>query len=293
MCSKHDLKISALGHSAAIILKNSYDHDVHNTSYYSIKPEIYLCLTDTLYSPRTRASGSLEHSRKTIWMASSAGILQKSPPKNEAQIFVFTARTGGLKGALATHSWLVLKPLGSNSYDRYDVVGWGSPVRKNAYDADGHWYSNKPVITYQVVGKKAQELLPQLENANANYPWRKHGDYTLWPGPNSNTFVANVLQQVPKLAAFTPSTAVGRDFPADGKWIRRRKDGAVFATLGGYFGFVFGGGIGLEVNFLGLVAGANPSAGEVKIPTFGAISLPKWVVTSSDHRGFATYKVIV
>jgi hypothetical protein len=209
--------------------------------------------------------------RQATW--SSAGILDQSPPKNEAQIYVFTARTGGLKGALATHSWLVLKPLGASSYDRYDVVGWGSPVRKNAYDADGHWYSNTPEISYQVVGLKAHELLPQVERAIAYYRWQKHGDYTLWPGPNSNTFVANVLQQVPSLSAFTPTTAVGRDFPADGKWIGRRKDGAVFATLGGYLGLVFGGGVGLEVNFLGLVAGINPNARQVLIPTFGAVTL--------------------
>jgi hypothetical protein len=40
--------------------------------------------------------------RQATW--SSAGILDQSPPKNEVQIYVFTARTGGLKGALATHS---------------------------------------------------------------------------------------------------------------------------------------------------------------------------------------------
>lgn len=206
--------------------------------------------------------------RQATW--SSAGILPQSPPADEAAVYVLNARTGGLKGAFATHSWLVLKPLGARRYDRYDVVGWGTPVRKNAYDADGHWYSNKPVIEHQVFGAKAEQLLPQIEKAIADYPWRERGDYTLWPGPNSNTFVANVLSKVPDLAASTPSTAVGRDFPADGRWIGRRQNGALFATLGGYLGIVFGGSVGLEINFLGLVAGVNPDAGEVSIPAFGA-----------------------
>lgn len=206
--------------------------------------------------------------RQANW--SSAGILSKKPVVNDAEVYVFTARTGGLKGAFATHSWLVLKPKGARRYDRYDVVGWGRPVRKNAYDADGHWYSNKPVINHHIVGEKAELLLPQVEKAIANYRWREQGDYILWPGPNSNTFVANVLRQVPELAAFTPSTAVGRDFPADGRWIGQRNDGALFATLGGYFGIVVGGGKGLEINFLGLVAGINPMAGQVLIPAFGA-----------------------
>lgn len=206
--------------------------------------------------------------RQANW--SSAGILPQKPVVNEAEIYVFTARTGGLKGALATHSWLVLKPKGARRYDRYDVVGWGRPVRKNGYDADGHWYSNRPVINYQITGEKAELLLPQVEQAIDNYRWREQGDYILWPGPNSNTFVASVLRQVPELAASTPGTAVGRDFPDDGRWLGRRKDGALFATIGGYLGVVVGGGKGFEINFLGLVAGINPNAREVLIPAFGA-----------------------
>lgn len=207
--------------------------------------------------------------RQANW--SSAGILPKKPA-NEAAVYVMTARTGGLKGAFATHSWLVLKPKGASRYDRYDVVGWGSPLRKNAYDADGHWYSNKPVVNHQIVGQEAEQLLPQLEKAIGNYRWRERGDYTLWPGPNSNTFVASILRQIPQLAASTPSTAVGRDFPSDGRWIGRRKNGALFATLGGYLGVVVGGGKGVEINFLGLVAGINLNAREVLIPAFGAFS---------------------
>lgn len=211
--------------------------------------------------------------RQATW--SSAGILPLTPSPDEATIYVMTARTGGIKGAFATHSWLVLKPLGASTYDRYDVVGWGNPVRKNAYDADGHWYSNKPMISYRLTGKKAELLLPQVEKAIAAYRWRKRGDYTIWPGPNSNTFVASVLGQIPGLAAATPSTAIGRDFPVDGRWIGRRKNGALFATLGGYFGVVAGGGRGLEINFLGLVAGINPGALEVAIPAFGALRFPE------------------
>ena len=80
---------------------------------------------------------------------SSAGILER-PKLDDARVIVFAARTGGLKGAFATHSWIVLKSPGATRYDRYDVVGWGKPVRKNAYDADGRWYSNEPKIQFEV-----------------------------------------------------------------------------------------------------------------------------------------------
>ena len=80
---------------------------------------------------------------------SSAGILER-PKLDDARVIVFAARTGGLKGAFATHSWIVLKKPRATRYDRYDVVGWGKPVRKNAYDADGRWYSNEPKIQFEV-----------------------------------------------------------------------------------------------------------------------------------------------
>ncbi len=199
---------------------------------------------------------------------SSAGIISRKPPVNDARVYVMSARTGGLKGAFATHSWIVLKKPGARGYDRYDVVGWGTPVRHNAYDADGRWYSNLPVIQYTASGQEAAQLIPKIEKAIANYRWRQRGDYTLWPGPNSNTFVASIIRAVPGFDAQTPSTAVGRDFPEDGRWLASSK-GAWRATLGGYAGLVIGSSEGLELNFLGLVAGINPLAGEIKVPAFG------------------------
>ena len=42
------------------------------------------------------------------------------------------------------------------------------------------------------------------------YPWA--GEYTMWPGPNSNTFTAWVLRAVPELEADLPPTAIGKDY---------------------------------------------------------------------------------
>lgn len=203
---------------------------------------------------------------------SSSGILP-APELNDAAAYVLTARTGGLKGALATHSWIVLKKPGRMEYDRYDVVGWGKPVRKNAYPADGRWYSNDPRVHYKISGIDARARIGKIEAAIAAYRWRKRGDYILWPGPNSNTFVASILNAVPGFDTAMPATAVGRDFPVDGKWLSTTKNGAWRATLAGYAGIVIGRNEGLEINFLGLVVGINPANWEVKIPAFGAFHL--------------------
>ncbi|MEM9732563.1 MAG: DUF3750 domain-containing protein [Pseudomonadota bacterium] len=202
---------------------------------------------------------------------SSADIFPKQPAVEEAGIWVMSARTGGLKGAFATHSWLVLKKPGQAQYDRYDVVGWGRPVRHNGYAPDAHWYSNAPRIDHHISGTTATALIPAVQKAITTYRWREYGDYTLWPGPNSNTFVASVLHQVPKLAVAPPATAVGRDFPWDGRWAGRRQDGAWFVSLLGYAGANIGGRAGFELHFLGLVTGVTAALDGVKLPGFGTL----------------------
>lgn len=201
------------------------------------------------------------------------------PEVDAAGVYIMTARTGGMKGAVSSHSWIVLKKPGRRSFDRYDVVGWGNPIRKNAYAADALWYSNQPEVHYVVRGAEARALIPKIEQAIAAYPWRRRGDYKLWPGPNSNTFVAGVIDAVPGLDVRLPPTAVGRDYPTDGKWVRRNAEDGLRISLAGYAGLRLGGQRGFEINVFGLVAGFDPSRHEVKIPGFGALKL--WTPTPS------------
>lgn len=204
---------------------------------------------------------------------SSAGILPEASADKPAKIYVFSARTGGIKGAFATHSWLVLKPENASRYDRYDVVGWGRPVRRNGYDADARWYSNTPRIVTLIEGDRAAALIPRVEQAIAGYRWQNYGDYMIWPGPNSNTFVASIIRAVDGFDARTPPTAVGRDYPDNGNWVHIDPSGSLRLTAGGYAGLVVGLKDGLELNFLGLVAGINPAKMEIKIPGFGSFRL--------------------
>jgi hypothetical protein len=216
------------------------------------------------------AHGGPSSWRDADW--SSAGILPSPESMQEATIRVYSARTGGWKGAIATHSWLVVKRQGAPAYDRYDVVGWGNPVRKNDYPPDGRWYSNEPQLTFSLDGPLAQKLIPRLEAAIASYRWSKPGDYAIWPGPNSNTFVATVLAALPELDARLPSTAVGRDYPADGRWFALTSSGGVRLSAGGYLGLVAGSKEGIELNFLGLVAGIDVLNPGLEIPGFGRIA---------------------
>lgn len=203
---------------------------------------------------------------------SSAGILSK-PAVSDATVLIYSARTGGLKGAFSTHSWIVLKRPGEAHYERFDVVGWGRPVRRNGWAADARWYSNDPVAVFEAKGAQARALLPKIDAAIRDYQWSAYGDYTIWPGPNSNTFVASIIRAVPGLDIALPSTAVGRDFPEDGRWFRRASTGDWHLSLGGFAGVVAGPVSGFELNFLGLVVGYDPRQARLKIPAFGAVDL--------------------
>ena len=204
---------------------------------------------------------------------SSAGILPPARAEPEASIRVLAARTGGLKGIVAVHTWLVLKRPNASAYDRYDVVGWGNPVRRNSQPADGRWYSNDPVVIHELKGAPAEALLPKVEAAIRSYQWSERGSYRTWPGPNSNTFVATVLAAVPELKADMPPTAIGRDYPA-GRWVSRAPGGGWTVTLGGLAGLTVGIRRGIEVNLFGLVAGVRFRHPALILPGFGVLGGP-------------------
>ena len=210
--------------------------------------------------------------READW--TSAGILPRPEDQPRATIHVFSAATGGMKGAVASHAWIVTKAANAASYNRYDKVGWGSPIRRNGYAPDARWYSNTPRVVVSVTGDAASRLIPKIEAAIERYPYSKPGAYRMWPGPNSNTFVAHVLREVPELGAVLPPHAVGRDYLPEGRLFSVDPDGMdVHATLYGLFGVSAGLRSGFEVHVMGLVAGIDLANPAIKVPAIGRIGL--------------------
>ena len=204
----------------------------------------------------------------------SAGILPQPEASEDAAIYIFSAATGGLKGAVASHSWIVTKAKGAKTYIRYDKVGWGSPIRRNHRSADAFWYSNRPQLVRAVTGSQAELLIPKIEGAIAAYPYAEPGGYTIWPGPNSNTFVAFVLRTVPDIDAVLPPHAVGRDYLPDGEFLHIDDDWRdIHLTIRGLIGVSAGWRSGVEVHFLGLVAGLDLARPGIKIPAFGRLGV--------------------
>jgi hypothetical protein len=203
---------------------------------------------------------------------SSAHLLAPAASEPEARIVVFSGRTGRWKGIFAVHSWIVVKAENARTYTRYDLTGFGRPIHVNGWAADARWFGNAPQIVADVRGTAAAAAIPKIEAAIAGYPYARLGDYRLWPGPNSNTFVATVLRAVPELDIALPPEAIGKDFRADGAIFGLTGSGTgVEASLWGLLGLKLGWVEGLEVNVLSLVAGLDIRRPAIKLPGFGRI----------------------
>lgn len=205
---------------------------------------------------------------------SSTGALAMPADPGEALVQVYSARAGRWRGLVASHSWIVVKRRGETSYTRYDVVGWGKPVRRNAYAPDGRWYSNAPVLLANLRGAAVDAIAGKVEAAVARYPYSGRGSYTVWPGPNSNTFVAWVLRQVPEIGAELPPTAVGKDFLGPWFGFDRTPTGTGWqVSLGGVAGLALALEEGLELHLFGLTVGLDILDLGIKLPAVGRLSL--------------------
>jgi hypothetical protein len=220
--------------------------------------------------------------RNADW--SSVGMLPPASADKEARLLVFTGRTGRWKGIFSLHSWVVFKPEGATSWSRYDVVGWGRPVRNNGWDPDGRWFGDTPRVLVDVKGAQAAALIPKVKAAITNYAYANDGDYRIWPGPNSNSFVAAVLRAVPELAVTLPPNAVGKDFrPLPYAGLTDSGTG-VEASLWGLLGVKLGWIEGVEVNFLGLVAGLDVRHPAIKLPGFGRLGISDGTALAAPAR---------
>ena len=206
---------------------------------------------------------------------SSAGLL---PPASRpgAVVRVFAAQTVRWRGIFAVHCWIVFKPDSATSYTRYDYTAWGDPIRLNGFEPDGRWFGRVPDTVFAADGPRAAALIPRMQAAIAGYAHSSPGDYRAWPGPNSNTFVAAVLDAIPEAAVPLPPTAIGRDYPYDGRWLRPTPSRTgLRLTLGGYIGVTLAWVEGVELDILGGVAGLDLRRPAIELPGLGRIGMAR------------------
>ncbi|MBV8875270.1 MAG: DUF3750 domain-containing protein [Metakosakonia sp.] len=189
-----------------------------------------------------------------------------------AIVQVYAAPTWGWKGVVAVHPWIVFKRAGDTEYNRYEVVSWGGgeKVRRNRNAPDGYWFGAKPRLLVEHRGAQAEAMIPQIEAAIASYPWPD--TYHVWPGPNSNTFIAHIGRAVPALKLDMPANAVGKDFRSLRNLIGLPPSGrGIQVSLLGIAGITLGAEEGFELNVLGLSMGLDFTPLRLRLPFIGGV----------------------
>ena len=114
-------------------------------------------------------------------------------------------------------------------------------------------------------------MIDRIKAAIETYPYSD--SYTVWPGPNSNTFVAHLARAVPELRLDLPPTAIGKDYIPGGLPFGRVPSGTGFqVSFLGLLGVMLAAEEGLEVNILGLTFGVDPLDMAIKLPMVGRMS---------------------
>lgn len=206
----------------------------------------------------------------------SAGIAPNAATTPEAVIQIYAARAFRWRGAFAVHTWIATKPQGADHYTRFEVIGFSvargsKAVRVQRGIPDGYWYGAHPtLIGERRGGTEVDQLIARLHQAAARYPY--NDQYRLWPGPNSNTFIAYLGRAVPELSIDLPPTAIGKDFLADGALVSTAPSGAgLQLSLGGLLGVTMAPEEGLELNLLGLSIGVDLNPVALKLPGVGRV----------------------
>nr|WP_136250804.1 DUF3750 domain-containing protein [Ningiella ruwaisensis] len=145
-----------------------------------------------------------------------AGIAPKPETTPQAVIEFYAADAFSWRGWFAVHTWVAVKEEQAPEYTVYEVVGWrvdsGLPaLRSYTTDTpDRFWYGAKPEKILSIQGDRAKTLIPQIYAAVERYPYAN--EYTLVPGPNSNTFPAWLGKEIPALELKMPFNAIGSGY---------------------------------------------------------------------------------
>lgn len=215
-----------------------------------------------------------------------AGLAPDPATTPEPVVQVYGARTLGVKGIFGVHTWIAVKPANALSWTVYEIIGWrlrwsdSALVIRNR-QPDAPWFGAEVELYADKRGPGVEELIAKIDKAAHDYPYAN--TYTLWPGPNSNTFTAWIARAVPELRVDLPPTAIGKDYIGATNFVSTAPSGTGFQfTVAGLFGVVASPVDGFELNLLGLNFGASGSG--LKLPMVGRIAMPHLFETAAAKQ---------
>ena len=159
----------------------------------------------------------------SLWATSLAlepvGIVDGEAPDPanhpEAVVQVYGADVWGFRGNFAIHTWIATKAENAGTYKIYQVIGWrlrrGRPVVSISEGNPARpWYGSPAILLHERRGSEAGLLIERIDTAVDSYPFPN--EYKMWPGPNSNSFMAWIALEVPELGLRLPAKAIGQSW---------------------------------------------------------------------------------
>jgi len=201
---------------------------------------------------------------------SAAGIAPDPALHTEAVVQIYSARAFDWRGAFAVHTWIATKDINADYYHVHEVTRWQGLLSHRS-EPDRAWFGNPPTLHADLRGSQAERILAQLPDSITRYP---HANtYQAWPGPNSNTFTAWIIRDIPELELELPPHAIGKDYLNGPFWSSTPSGSGYQVSIYGIAGVAIASKEGLEVNLLGLVMGIDPLRPAIKLPGFGRLGI--------------------
>ena len=154
----------------------------------------------------------------SLWAVSA--LLEPEPVVSDhssqgAVVRVYGADVWGMRGHFAIHTWVATKTADERNFTIAQVIGWrlrrhGTALSVTTGNPNRPWFDSPPILLHEITGEEAEALVPKVRDAVRTYPYAR--TYTMWPGPNSNSFTQWIALQVPELGLDLPVKAIGQSW---------------------------------------------------------------------------------
>jgi len=164
----------------------------------------------------------------------------------------------------AQHSWLDVRMQPDGVWIRLEIETPRSGVTlfripdEEAY-ADRRW-GRAIHVRKAVIGEPGAEIAKQAIRLTRNRKWPH---YQAYPGPNSNTYVAELLEALPEIGTTLDANAVGKDFQLR---VGKSETGSGVEADAYILGLQLGLQEGIELHLLGFTLGLGLQPLTLKLP---------------------------
>ncbi len=171
----------------------------------------------------------------------------------------------------ASHVWIEYRNQGDENWTRVEAntEPKTEKIHPSVATHNVRWGRDVELLAVYLLSDAAN-MIPHIQQAAQIHAQDFH--YRAYPGPNSNTYAARIINDVPGLDVELPHNAVGKNYTTTlSAGITPSRDGLHLDTLP--LGASLGYQQGLEIHLIGLTAGLSLWPPQLKIPFLPRLGL--------------------